>query len=445
MEQPQLFELSERTDESTKAAGKGIIRIMAANRQQIEMHIATLDQLIPEDHKVRVVWEMAQQYDLSEFYEEIDSIEGGAGRPAIDPRILLAVWLYATSEGIGSAREVDRLCVEHIAYRWLVGGVSVNYHTLSDFRGTNEAKLDQILTESVAALMSEGIVTLNRTAQDGVRVRASAGSGSFRREKRLVCFLAEAEGEVQKLKANGKAEDEGHATRQQAAQENAAKKRVERVRQALQEIQEVKKTKERSHKSKAKQKEARASTTDPEARVMKMPDGGFRPAFNGEYAVDVHSGVVVGVDGINRTDQGQMIPMLDQIEQRYEQKPHQHLVDGGFLTQEDLDTAFERQIEVYAPLPEETSPNAEKYPHYQNQKPSVVAWRERMNSEAGKQIYKERPASIEWVNALARNRGLQQFLVRGKKKIKAVLLWFALTHNLWVVYRIRQQMAGATA
>lgn len=442
MEQPQLFKLPERSDESTEKMEKGKIRILTANRQQVEMHIEALDQMIPEDHKVRVVWEMVQQYDLSQFYEEIDSIEGGAGRPAIDPRILMAVWLYATSEGIGSAREVDRLCVEHIAYRWLVGGVSVNYHTLSDFRVKHEAKLDQILTESVAALMIEGIVTLNRTAQDGVRVRASAGSGSFRREERLTSILAEAEAEVQKLKTDGKAKDEGRSTRQRAAQANAAKKRVERVRQALQEIQEVKETKKRGHLSKAKQRKARASTTDPEARVMKMPDGGFRPAYNGEYVVDVHSGVVVGVDGINQVDQGQMIPMLDQIGQRYKQKPQQHLVDGGFLTQEDLDSAFERQIEVYAPLPDESTPNAAKHPHFQNQTPSVVAWRERMNSEAGKQIYKERPSSIEWVNALARNRGLQQFLVRGKKKIKAVLLWFALVHNLWVVHRTRQQAVG---
>lgn len=174
-----------------------------------------------------------------------------------------------------------------------------------------------------------------------------------------------------------------------------------------------------------------------------MPDGGYRPAYNGEFAVDVDSGVVVGVSGINRIDQGQMIPMLDQLEQRYERKPQKHLVDGGFVTQEDLDAAFERKIEVYAPLPEANPEKGNVSQPYQNQTPAVVAWRERMDLEEGKSIYKQRSASIEWVNALARNRGLQQFLVRGKQKIKAVLLWFALVHNLWVVYRLRQQVAGS--
>ena len=439
MEQAQLFEQPKDTSVSKKEAGKGKARILTANRQQVEMHIAALDSLISEDHKVRVVWEMAQQYNLDTLYEQIGSIEGEAGRPAIDPRILMAVWLYATSEGIGSGRELARLCEEHIAYRWLVGGVSVNYHTLADFRVAHEVELDQILTESVAALISEGIVTLGCTAQDGVRVRASAGGGSFRREERLVSFLAEAEEAVQKLKASGSAEDEDSQPRQQAAQRRAAHERVERVKQALQEIQKVKESKERSHKNKAKRKPARASTTDPEARVMKMADGGFRPAYNGEYAVDVESGVVVGVAGLNCIDQGQMIPMLDQLEERYEQKPNQHLVDGGFVTQGDLDIAFERKIDVYAPLPEEKPENGKVGELYQNQTPAVVAWRTRMNSEEGKRIYKDRCTSIEWVNALARNRGLQHFVVRGKQKIKAILLWFALVHNLWVVYRLRQQ------
>ncbi len=445
MEQPTLFDQPESPATNQIEAGKGKARILTANRQQVEMHIEALDSLIPEDHKVRVVWEMTQQYNLAKLYEQIGSIEGEAGRPAIDPRILVAVWLYATSEGIGSAREVARLCEEHLAYRWLVGGVGVNYHTLADFRVMHEAELDQILTESVAALMSEEIVKLERTAQDGVRVRASAGGGSFRREGRLASFLAEAEAEVQQLKASGKAEDEGVSPRQKGARRRAASERLERVKKALKEIQEVKESKERNHKRKAKQKEARCSTTDPEARVMKMPDGGYRPAYNAEFAVDVGSGVVVGVAGINRIDQGQMIPMLDQLEQRYERKPHQHLVDGGFVTQGDLHTAFERKIEVYAPLPEEKPEKGKAGQWYQNQTPAVVAWRKRMNLGEGKSLYQERCASIEWVNALARNRGLRQFLVRGKQKIKAILLWFALVHNLWVVFRLRQQAAGGFA
>jgi transposase len=420
-----------------KGKGKGQPRIQRANRQQIEMRMAALDSLVPEDHKVRIVWEMAQEYDLSKLYGYIDAIEGEAGRPAIDPLILVALWLYATTEGVGSARELARLCEEHIAYQWILGGVSVNYHTLADFRVNYESELDEILTENVAALMSEGIVSLDRTAQDGIRVRASAGVGSFRRQARLETFLIEAEKEVQALKGVGESDGEGLNPRRLSAQKRASEERLVRVKKALGEIQKVKETKNRSHKNKAKQKEARSSTTDPEARIMKIADGGFRPAYNGQFSVDVGSGVVVGVDVTNQVDQGQMIPMLDQIDQRYQRAPKEHLVDGGFVTTSDMEEAFKRNVQVYAPLPEKDPKKSDLHQPYKFEIPILQAWKERMSSLKGKEIYKERASSIEWVNALARNRGLQQFGVRGKRKVKGALLWFALVHNLWVLFRLR--------
>ena len=421
--------------------GKGRPRIQRANRQQIEMRMAALDSLVPEDHKVRIVWEMAQEYDLSKLYGYIDAIEGEAGRPAIDPLILVAMWLYATTEGVGSARELARLCEEHIAYQWILGGVSVNYHTLADFRVNYESELDEILTENVAALMSEGIVSLDRTAQDGIRVRASAGRGSFRRQARLETFLIEAEKEVQALKEVGGNDGEGLNPRRLSAQKRANEERLVRVKKALEEIKQVKETKARSHKNKDKQKEARSSTTDPEARIMKMADGGFRPAYNGQFSVDVGSGIVVGVDVVNQVDQGQMIPMLDQIDHRYHRVPKEHLVDGGFVTNSDMEEAFKRNVQVYAPLLEEDPEKSNLHQPYKLETPIVQAWQERMDSLRGKEIYKKRASSIEWVNALARNRGLQQFDVRGKQKVKSALLWFVLVHNLWVLYRLRSVTA----
>jgi transposase len=403
--------------------------------------MAALDSLVPEDHKVRIVWEMAQEYDLSKLYGYIDAIEGEAGRPAIDPLILVALWLYATTEGVGSARELARLCEEHIAYQWILGGVSVNYHTLADFRVNYESELDEILTENVAALMSEGIVSLDRTAQDGIRVRASAGSGSFRRQARLETFLVEAEKEVKALKEVGGNDGEGQNLRRQSAQKRASEERLVRVKKALEEIKKVKGTKARSHKNKAKQKEGRSSTTDPEARVMKMADGGFRPAYNGQLSVDVGSGIVVGVDVVNEVDQGQMIPMLDQIDQRYQCVPQEHLVDGGFVTNSDMEEAFKRDIQIYAPLPEEDPKKSNLHQPYKLETPVVQAWKKRMNSVQGKEIYKQRASSIEWVNALARNRGLQQFTIRGRQKVKSALLWFALVHNLWALNRLRMATA----
>jgi transposase len=313
--------------------------------------MAALDSLVPEDHKVRIVWEMAQEYDLSKLYGYIDAIEGEAGRPAIDPLILVALWLYATTEGVGSARELAILCEEHIAYQWILGGVSVNYHTLADFRVNYESELDEILTENVAALMSEGIVSLDRTAQDGIRVRASAGGGSFRRQARLGAFLIEVKKEIQALKEVGENNTEGLNQRQRSAQKRANGERLVRVKKALEEIKKVKETKNRSHKSQDKRKEVRSSTTDPEARVMKLADGGYRPAYNGQFLVDVGSGIVVGVEDVtNQIDQGQMMPMVDQIDQRYHRVPKEHLVDGGFVTNSDMEQAFKRNIQIYAPL-----------------------------------------------------------------------------------------------
>ncbi len=435
--QKKLIDIPEEKQLRKGEKGTGRPRIQRANRQQIEMRVAALDSLVPGDHKVRIVWETAQEYDLSKLYGYIDAIEGEAGRPAIDPLILVALWLYATTEGVGSARELARLCEEHIAYQWILGGVSVNYHTLADFRVNYESELDEILTESVAALMSEGIVSLDRTAQDGIRVRASAGSKSFRRQAKLETFVIEAEKEVKALKEVGNKDGEGMGQRRLSAQKRASEERLVRVKKALDEVKKIKAAKARSHRNRAKQKEPRSSTTDPEARIMKMADGGFRAAYNGQISVDVESGIVVGVDVVNQVDQGQMMPMLDQIDQRYQRTPKEHLVDGGFVTNSDLEEAFKRNVQVYAPLLEEDPEKNSPYRPYKHETPMIQAWRGRMNSLRGKEIYKERASSIELVNALARNRGLQKFNVRGKQKAKSALLWFVLVHNLWVLYRLR--------
>lgn len=444
MQEP-LIEMPEAQEKSKKAVGKGKPRVLKANRGQMEMRLAALDGLVGEDHKVRIVWEMVTNFDLSGFYGRIEALEGEAGRPAIDPAILVGLWLYATSEGVGSARELERLCEEHIAYQWILGGVSVNYHTLSDFRVAYEKELDGLLTKSVAALLSEGIVKLERTAQDGVRIRASAGTGSFRRRERLEGFMAEAQKRVERLKADGQKEREDISRRTQAARERAARERVKRVQKALEEIEKVEQVKARSHKKKSEQKEARSSTTDSEVRMMKMPDSGFRPAYNGEFCTDVASGIVVGVAVTNQPDQGQMEPMLEQVQERYHKTPAEHLVDGGFATLEDIEAAFERGVQVYAPLKqvEAVPENPPGTSRAKPKGPGVSAWLERMATDEAKQIYPQRAASIEWVNAQARNRGLQRLLVRGMHKVKSILLWFALTHNLWVIYRLGKQAALA--
>ena len=411
-------------------------RLQRPNRAQVELRPVDLEGLLPADHRARVVWEFVEGVDLGPLHAEIKAVEGHAGRPPIDPAILMALWLYATVEGVGSARAVARLCEEHDAYRWLCGGVSVNYHTLADFRVQHVEYLDGLLTTSVATLMAEGLVTLTRVAQDGVRVRASAGAASFRRRARLEGFLADAEEQVEALRRELH-DDPGATTRRQAAaQQRAAAERQQRVAKALEQLPDVE-----AKKKAAKRDQARASTTDPEARVMKMADGGFRPAFNGQLATDTAAQVIVGVDVTNLgSDQGQLAPMTEQVQGRYGQAPAEMLVDGGFAKHEDIIAVARPEVgcTVYAPVPAPRDPTRDPY-HARPGDPEVIAeWRQRMGTEAAKTIYKERAATSECVNAIARNRGLQRFVVRGLAKAKAVLLWFALAHNLMRALALRR-------
>ncbi len=403
-----LFPLPQENPRSAEIA-KGKPRLEQANRQQVEMRLASLDEMLPSDHRVRIVWEVVQSYELSAFYARIEAVEGEAGRPAIDPRLLLAVWLYATLEGVGSARALDRLCQEHLAYLWLLGGMRVNYHTLADFRVDYERELDQLLTRSVAALMSEGWVDLEQTAQDGVRIRASAGASSFRRSPTLAECLQVAEKRVQQLKAESESqEDERPTPRQQAA---------------------------------------RASTSDPQARITKMPDGGFRPAFNGQLNVDMKSRIIVGVEVSNEADSRLLEPMLDQTEERYGQLMEEHYVDGGFRSNAGVTAAEERGVKMYTPIPHSYNPTSSKKPEevLPSDSPQVAEWKQRMMSEEAKEKYKGRAATVEWANALLRNRGLDRFLVRGLRKVRAVLLWFVLAHNLVQTLNLWQQRSGGVA
>ena len=423
-------------------------RLLQANRQQVEMRLASLDELLPADHRVRLVWAAVQGFDLSRFYAQIEAVEGQAGHPAIDPALLVAVWLAATLDGVGSARALDRLCGEHLAYLWLLGGVSVNYHTLADFRVGHAADLDELLTRSVAALLAEGLVDLTQTAQDGVRVRASAGASSFRRAQTLAGCLQQAEQHVQRLKAAGAADDAPAPTpRQTAARQRAARERLARVQHALQAVKKLQAVKARQGALKRQARPARASSTDPEARVMKMADGGFRPAFNAQLNVDMHSRIIVGVDLSTEADTRLLEPMLTQTHDRYGRWMQEHYVDGGFRSNAGITAAATTGVTVYTPIPSSYSPGSTLPPEtvLPTDSPQVAEWKQRMVTPEAKTKYKQRAATVEWANALLRQRGLLRLLVRGRHKARAVLLWFALAHNLMQAMALRQQRQAVPA
>jgi transposase len=409
-------------------------RVKRPERTQIEWRPASLDQMIPADHRVRSVWAYVEGLDLSALYLKIKAVEGQVGRDAVDPRILMALWLFATIEGIGSARHLSRLCERDLAYQWICGGVGVNYHLLSDFRTGHREFLDQLLTDTVATLLYRGIVTLETVAQDGMRVRANAGTSSFRTKATLQACRQEAAEHVRKLREEPDDEHRpgsGNA-RQQAARERAARERLERVNQALNDLGELEQQKEARKKGTGDK--ARCSTTDPEARTMKMANGGFSPAYNVQFATDAESRIIVSVEVSNNgSDGGQMSPRHEDIKDRYEQYPENYLVDGGFSTKNDITLLEQRGTRVHAPILQEEFMRARGTdPHARQPRDSdeMYGFRQRMATDEAKTLYKKRCSVAEFPNAECRNRGLHQFRVRGLAKVKAIALWHAITFNL---------------
>ncbi len=430
-------------------------RLRSPDRQSV-IPPMQLEDLLDSDHQARVVWDFCLGLDLTPLLDEIRSRVGGPGRAALDPRLGVALWLYATLEGVGSARALDWLCVEHNAFRWLTGGVSVNYHTLADFRVDHLGFLDGVLTHSVAVLREQDLVELNRVAQDGMRVRASAGAASFRRRPTLEECLEEAADQVRRLKEEMDDDPAGPSRRHAAARERAAREREERVRQALDRLPELEAKKKASERD-----ETRVSTTDAEATVMKMADGGYRPAYNLQLAADCGSQVIVGVEVLTvGSDMGQMTPMLEQIGERYGEYPDEYLADGGFAKHEDIERtqALPCGATAYVPVPEprkakgkgavpvagqppEGKTPRDKHEPSPGDSEAIGEWRRRMGTAAAKEIYKERASTIECVNAQTRNRGLLRLLVRGLEKVKAIAMWFAIAHNVMCGVRLRAAAA----
>ena len=421
----------ERSPESP--AARGSLRFRRADRSQMRLLPVSLDETIPAEHHVRALWDLVERLDVSEFATGLKVCAGEAGRSATDVRLLVALWLYAATQGIGSAREVACLCERHAAYRWLCGGVSVNSHSLSDFRVDHEKALDGLMTEALAMLMEHKVVCVHRISQDGLRVRASAGKGRFRREERLGSLLEQAQTQVAALKAQREAPAvSDRNARQDAARERATRERQERVQKALAALEEVKKVKARArNNNRDNPSSARASTTDSEAHLMMMPDGGFRPAYNVQVATDTVSRALVEVDVTPvGSDKAQSEPMRERVQERTGTSVKEHLMDGGFVKLEQIQRAEQVGVKVYAP-PQQSRKDLDPYRVQDTDSVEIAAWRTRMSTEEAKAIYKERASTRETVNADLRTyRGVRPFLVRGLRKVQCVALWSALAYNL---------------
>lgn len=432
---------AEREARETRPA----VRLRKPERRQLRMAVECLEDLVGAEHPVRMVAAVVAKLDLARFGEPIQAREGVAGRDATDPELLVALWLYACIRGIGSARELARRCEESAPFRWLCGGVSVNHRLLSDFRGDHSGALDELFTQVIAALVGQKLVSVSRVSQDGVRVRISAGAGSFRREESLRKLLAETQQHVEELRRQREFPEQwaGVTAKQAAARKRAVEERQRRLEQAMAQLPELKRQQEEAARragagqrgQQIRERILRVSTSDAEARVMKMPNGGFNPAVNVQLATDTQSRAIVGVEVSpeGSDSAGLSAPMRRQVEQRSGGKVKQHLFDGGYLRNEDIEGAHRDQVELFVPPKPARKPEqrGRELDPKAGDSAALLAWRQRMASPEGQEIYRQRASTSETVNADLRSyRGLSQLTVRGLRKAKCVALWCALAYNL---------------
>ena len=312
-----------------KQAARGRPRVKRVDRSQMVMRVVDVSRLIEQEHPARAICAFVDKLDLSAYCAPIKALEGAAGQSPFDPKLLISLWIYAYSRGVGSARELARRCEYEPAFQWLTGLRMVNYHTLADFRVANQGALDELFAQVLGVLSADGLVTLERVAHDGTKIQACAGGDSFRREGRIQAHLKAAREQVA---AMGDPREDTTA-RQRAAQERVKRERAERLERALAELKEIREAKPGAQVN----SEARASETDPEARMMKLGNGGYAPGYNAQLTTDAAHGIVVGV-GLSQAagDYGELAGAIERVEENMGRKPDQALVDGGFTNRENI-------------------------------------------------------------------------------------------------------------
>jgi len=475
--------------------------VKQVNRQQMSWRAVDVEQLIDADHRARILWELVGQLDLAPFYECIQSTKEEGGRPAYEPQLLIALWVYAYTLGIGSAREIQRRCEWDPAFQWLTGLEGVNYHTLSDFRVQRKEELDQLFTHLLAVLSQEGLVSLEQVTLDGTKIGASASKKSFRREKTLQEHVELARRRMKEMETEG--ENERISKRIAKAQQRARREKQERLESALKELEKVREQKE-GEKEKS---EARASSSDPEARIMKQSDGGFAPSYNTQISTDTAHGIIVDVEVTQAgNDYDQLLPAVERIEERAQKKPGQMVVDSGFVSRENIEGIAEEGVDLLGPLADDAAKahrdgsrfSAEQFQYEagenryrcpagkflkyegkqkkdgqtyfkykarweecrncplrmqccpENKKngrsvvraeegAAMVAFRRKMASAEAKTQYRVRGPIAEFRNCWIKSKlGLWTFHVRGLMRVQAEALWVCLTHNLQQWMRLRR-------
>jgi transposase len=487
------------------ASNKPLIRYV--NRQQMSWRAVDVERLIDEDHAARAIWTLVGRLDLSSFYRGIESSAEEGGRPAFDPQLLISLWVFAYSQGIGSAREVARRCQYDPAFQWLTGLGEVNYHTLADFRVEKQKELDGLFTQVLAALSKEGLIRLEQVMQDGTKIKALASTRSYQREGTMQGHLERARQRVAEM---GDPRNEEASPKAKQAQARARREQQERLESALEELQKLQ---ERRSGEKAKSG-TRVSTTDPQARVMKQSDGGLALSYNAQISADATHGLIVGVAVTqDANDSAQLLPAVDRVEERLGKTPQQMVADGGYTTRDNIEKLAEREIDFLgsmrwenvpsgASLPKRLPPSAFLYQPERNryvcpegkvlhpqgrsekrpgliyyryeakaedcqgclrkpqccpdnekrgrsvarpqESPVVSAFRRKMVSEEAQSQYRRRGRVVEFCHAWIKSKlGLRQFHVRGLVKVQMEMLWACLTYNLQHWARLKKLEAAA--
>jgi len=483
-------------------------RVKSVDRSQLTWQMLDVERLIEQDHPARAIWELVGRVKLDGFYAPIEAVEGTAGRTPWDPRLLVSLWIYAYSRGISSAREVARRCTYEPAFQWLCGLGEVNHHTLSDFRVHHDASLRELFVQVLGVLSSEGLVSLERVMHDGTKIKACAGSDSFRREERLKEHLETARQQVEAM-ADPR-QEEPKAKR--AAQERAVRERQQRLEQALEEVEKIREAKRKD------KEQARASQSDPQSRIMKQSDGGYAPSYNVQLSTEASHRIIVGAAvSQSPSDTHQLMGALAQVEHNLGAKPAQMVVDGGFTNRKNILGMAEQGVDLIGSLAD-ADPNSaqrqrgvgeafdlDRFSYEAGQdiyrcpagealrhkgrasEPGVVIHKytakiemceacrfhaqccpgnhyhgrsvtrteyaaplkqfaEKMQTEGAKGIYRQRGAVAEFPNAWIKDKlGLRQFRLRGLTKVRLEVLWAALTYNIQQWIRLSWRKQPALA
>lgn len=405
-------------------------------RNQTEFRITCLDDLVAKDHKVRIIWDFVNEMDISVCFEDIYSFDGAVGRSTADPKILLTLWIYSILDGNCSARKLEELCENHDVYKWICGGISVNRTSLAEFRSQNPRKFDELLTSCLAVMVKFGLINDADFSQDGTKVKANAGYNSFSREDSLKDIEAKLTNYISQLKLEEKANPSIYEKRKMAA----AVEKQNRVKSALRNLEETKceriknGIKNGDRPTGDELQKVRASVTDPDVRKMKMGDGGFRLAYNLQFATGLDSRVIYGVHVVKTLDPGTPPAVMAQVSERLKKLNlsaiKNWIADCAYSAKIDIETAalLFPNCSYYAPpkLKKGLDPTKE---NIKKDSEAVKKWRKMINSETTKEIYKKRCSTAEFSNMHAKNQSLNEFSVRGLVKVKGMALLHAIAQN----------------